>query len=95
MIVAVEASGSALAETIRARLGDFSPNDRRIARRLLDFPVEAPFETAESLALKAGVSKAAVVRFATRLGFGGFTDLHDALRQEAEARLRRADEAES
>jgi DNA-binding MurR/RpiR family transcriptional regulator len=88
MIAPVEANGSAVAAKIRARLDELSPNDRRVARRLLDHPVEAPFETAESLAAKAGVSKAAVVRFSTRVGFAGFTELHDALRLEAEARLR-------
>ena len=73
-------NGSAVAGKIRSRLGELSPNDRRIARQILDNDVEAPFETAESLAAKAGVSKAAVVRFATRVGFAGFTELHEALR---------------
>ncbi len=81
-------NGSAVAGKIRSRLDELSPNDRRIARRLLEDDVEAPFETAESLAAKAGVSKAAVVRFATRVGFTGFSELHDALRLEAIERLR-------
>jgi len=79
-----------VAEHIRAHLDDLSPNDRRIARRLIDHPVDAPFETAESLAAKAGVSKAAVVRFATRVGFAGFGELHEALAGEARERLRAA-----
>ena len=79
-----------VAEHIRSHLAELSPNDRRIARRILDNPVEAPFETAESLAGKAGVSKAAVVRFATRVGFAGFGELHDALAAEAMSRLRAA-----
>jgi DNA-binding MurR/RpiR family transcriptional regulator len=81
-------NGSAVAAKIRSRLGELSPNDRRIARQILDDDVEAPFETAESLAAKAGVSKAAVVRFAARVGFAGFTELHEALRVEAVERLR-------
>ncbi|MGN6379596.1 MAG: MurR/RpiR family transcriptional regulator [Gaiellales bacterium] len=81
---------SDVAGHIRAHLDDLSPNDRRIARRLLDHPVDAPFETAESLAAKAHVSKAAVVRFATRVGFAGFGELHDALADEARERLRAA-----
>jgi DNA-binding MurR/RpiR family transcriptional regulator len=79
-----------VAEHIRAHLDRLSPNDRRIARRLIDHPVDAPFETAESLAAKAGVSKAAVVRFATRVGFAGFGELHEALAAEARERLRAA-----
>ena len=77
---------------IRSHLDDLSPNDRRIARMLLQHPVDAPFETAESLARKAGVSKAAVVRFATRVGFSGFGELHELLAEEAKARLRAAEE---
>jgi DNA-binding MurR/RpiR family transcriptional regulator len=83
--------GSQVAGLIRARLDDLSPNDKRIARQLLDHYVEAPFETAESLAAKSSVSKAAVVRFAVRIGFAGFTELHDALRAEAVERLSRSD----
>ncbi|MDX6592209.1 MAG: hypothetical protein QOJ13_1405 [Gaiellales bacterium] len=76
-----------VASRIRAHLDDLSPNDRRIAHQILDRPAEAPFETAESLAAKTGVSKAAVVRFAVRVGFDGFGGLHEALKAEAIARL--------
>ena len=76
-----------VAAQIRAHLDQLSPNDRRIARQLLDNYPQAPFETAESLAASAGVSKAAVVRFAVRVGFGGFGELHEALRAEAVDRL--------
>src|SRR5207302_10735431 len=76
-----------VAARIRAHLEELSPNDRLIAQRVLDHPSQAPFETAESLADKAGVSKAAVVRFAVRVGYDGFAQLHDALRDEATARL--------
>jgi DNA-binding MurR/RpiR family transcriptional regulator len=70
-----------VATRIRAHLDDLSPNDRRIAHQILDRPAEAPFETAESLAAKTGVS------FAVRVGFDGFGGLHEALREEAIARL--------
>ena len=69
-----------VAGRIRRQLDQLSPNDLRIAHRLLDHPAEAPFETAESLAAASGVSKAAVVRFSVRVGFSGFAELHDALR---------------
>ena len=72
---------------IRLQLDHLSPNDRRIADWIVEHEDEAPFETAESLAGKVGVSKAAVVRFGTRLGFGGFAGLRDALTQSARARL--------
>jgi DNA-binding MurR/RpiR family transcriptional regulator len=76
-----------VASHIRDHLDDLSANDRKLARQLLDHYAEAPFETAESLAAKVGVSKAAVVRFAVRVGFAGFSELHQALREEAVARL--------
>ena len=88
-------NGSAVAALIRrsprpalARTTGASP------AQILDNYAEAPFETAESLAALAGVSKAAVVRFATRVGFSGFTELHAALRHEAVERLERRDGGE-
>ncbi len=78
-----------VAVQIRLQLDHLSPNDRRIADWIVEHEDEAPFETAESLAGKVGVSKAAVVRFGTRLGFGGFAGLRDALAYSARARLTR------
>jgi DNA-binding MurR/RpiR family transcriptional regulator len=78
---------SDVAARIRAHLDALSPNDLRIAHRVLDHPALAPFETAESLAAKVGVSKAAVVRFAVRVGYEGFAQLNEALRDEAVAKL--------
>ena len=74
---------------IRARLPELSPNDRRIAAWLLEHEAEAPFQTAESLARAAGVSKAAVVRFGSRLGFGGYAGLSEAMEGAASQRLSR------
>ncbi len=76
-----------VAGRIRSHLEQLSPTDRLIARYLLDNYSAAPFETAESLSHKTGVSKAAVVRFAVRVGFPGYTELHEALKEEAMARL--------
>ena len=75
---------------IRSRLGRLSPNDRRIASWLLENFDAAPFETADSLARQAGVSKAAVVRFGTKLGFGGYAGLHEAIVAGTRVRLARA-----
>jgi DNA-binding MurR/RpiR family transcriptional regulator len=72
---------------IRSRLAILSPNERRIAAWLLEHMPEAAFETADSLARKVGVSKAAVIRFGSKLGFGGFSGLHDAIAEGAMARL--------
>ena len=56
--------------------------ERRVARKLLaDYPA-AGLGTSHSLAKLAGVSAPTVVRFATSLGFGGFTDMQHHLRME-------------
>ena len=62
--------------------GQLSPNDERLAGFVRDHLQELAFHTAESLAQGAGVSAAAVVRFARRLGFGSFRELRDAARSE-------------
>jgi DNA-binding MurR/RpiR family transcriptional regulator len=72
---------------IASRLDELSPNDRMIAEFLLADPAQASFESADSLARKVGVSKAAVVRFGARLGLGGFGGLREALVEAARARL--------
>lgn len=60
---------------IESALGLFSPNDRRIADYLLVAYPSTAWETVEEVAQAAGVSKSAVVRFASRLGYNGFQEL--------------------
>jgi DNA-binding MurR/RpiR family transcriptional regulator len=59
----------------------FSANDAAVAAFLRRSPLVAALSTAEELARHTGVSKAAIVRFAARLGYAGFTELRDDLRQ--------------
>ncbi len=80
-------AGVDLAARIGARRTTFSPNDRRIADHLLRDPAGASFDSADELARKIGVSKAAVVRFGARLGLGGFAGLQGALEAEVRRRL--------
>lgn len=59
-----------------------SRNDRRIVdyiRRHLD---ELPFHTSDSLSHSVGVSQAAAIRFARRLGYKGFAEFRDLSREE-------------
>jgi DNA-binding MurR/RpiR family transcriptional regulator len=65
--------------------GQLSGNDERIATFLRDHLDELAFHTAESLAQGAGVSAAAVVRFARRLGYGSFRDLRERARTQLQA----------
>lgn len=59
-----------------------SANDERIVAYLLEHPGELPFMTADSLSRAVGVSRAAVVRLAYRLGYDGFKHLRDVARDE-------------
>src|SRR4051794_27862425 len=71
--------------------GRLSRNDERILAFVRDHLDELAFHTAESLAQGAGVSAAAVVRFARRLGFASFRELRDRARSE----LQTASDAEA
>jgi DNA-binding MurR/RpiR family transcriptional regulator len=73
--------------------GRLSGNDERILEYLQQSLDELPFHTADSLAKSVGVSRAAVVRFANKLGYAGFTELQlaarNALRRSQESPLSR------
>src|SRR4051795_4279568 len=65
--------------------GRLSRNDELILAFLRDHLDELAFHTAESLAQGTGVSAAAVVRFARRLGFASFRELRDRAREELQS----------
>ncbi len=66
-------------DRIRDHLDELSANDRRVAEVVLRDATTVAFGSADALAATAGVSKAAVVRFGARLGYGGFSGLQEAL----------------
>lgn len=80
-------------DRIRDRLEDLSPNDRLVAEAVLRDPTGVAFHSADQLAGQAGVSKAAVVRFGARLGYGGFAGLQEALQGGVRERLEAVDDA--
>lgn len=65
--------------------GQLSANDERLAAFLSEHLHELAFHTTESLAQGAGVSAAAVVRFARRLGYASFRELRERARAELQA----------
>ncbi|WP_347108606.1 MurR/RpiR family transcriptional regulator [Paenarthrobacter sp. S56] len=73
-------------ETIQAKVGDFSPAERRVARAVMAHYPAAGLETVAKLSERAGTSAPSVLRFASRLGFNGFPEFQQALRDELEAR---------
>jgi DNA-binding MurR/RpiR family transcriptional regulator len=60
--------------------GDLTANDERIIEHIRGELHSVAFHTSDSLAQASGVSRAAVVRFARKLRFAGFTEFRDAAR---------------
>jgi len=67
---------------IEESIRSLSPNDRRVANRLLSSYPSPAWETVEEVAGDIGVSKTAVVRFATRLGYEGFSELQREIQED-------------
>ncbi|HEY8691813.1 MAG TPA: MurR/RpiR family transcriptional regulator [Chloroflexota bacterium] len=66
---------------LNAAEASFSANDAAIASFVRRNPLAAALSTADQLGHRLDVSKAAIVRFAARLGYQGFTELREDLRQ--------------
>ncbi|MEU5212474.1 MurR/RpiR family transcriptional regulator [Streptomyces sp. NPDC020742] len=75
-----------VAERLRRAQGALSPGERKIARALMAHYPAAGLESTSALAGRAGVSPPTVVRFATRLGFEGYRQFQQSLRDEVQAR---------
>lgn len=75
-----------VAQSIRDSLEQLSTTERRIARVLLaDYP-SAGLGSVQFLAEQAEVSAPSVIRFVRRLGFEGFPDFQQSLREELSKR---------
>jgi len=70
---------------IRAIVPELTPSEHRVAQLALDEPTESAARTVTELAQAADTSQATVVRFAQRLGFGGYPALRLALAAAAAA----------
>lgn len=75
-----------VAEAIRRGMGECSPAERKVARVLLASYPSAGFETVAKLAARAGVSGPTVLRFANRLGYRGYPEFQQALRDDLDQR---------
>lgn len=78
---------STLADRIRHEMEGFTPSEKRAAHVLLSHYPFAGLDTVAEFASRAGISAPSVLRFVTRLGFGGFPDFQKHLREELEAQL--------
>lgn len=72
-----------LLRRLRADLEGFSSAERAVARHIIANYTTLPFETAQSLADKAGVSEITVGRFARKLGYRNFKALKSELRDSS------------
>jgi DNA-binding MurR/RpiR family transcriptional regulator len=74
-------------ELVRQRLDSLSPAERKLARVLLaSYPI-AGLESVVRFAERARVSPPTVTRFITKLGFSGYPEFQETLRNEVQARL--------
>jgi DNA-binding MurR/RpiR family transcriptional regulator len=73
-----------------ASVGDrLTATERRIAQAVLDEPTLLAFGTVSDLAARVGTSRPSIVRFATKLGFDGYTELQTHVRRGLSDQLAR------
>jgi DNA-binding MurR/RpiR family transcriptional regulator len=78
---------SRVVELVRQRLDSLSPAERKLGRVLLaSYPI-AGLESVVRFAERARVSPPTVTRFITKLGFSGYPEFQETLRNEVQARL--------
>ncbi len=70
-----------LLTTLQNKIPDLSKGHKKIAQYILNHYDKSAFMTASKIAVEVGVSESTVVRFACELGFAGFPEFQDALRQ--------------
>jgi DNA-binding MurR/RpiR family transcriptional regulator len=71
-----------------AQIGDrLTPTERRIAELVLRDPTLLAFGTVSDLADQVGTSRPSIVRFATKLGFEGYTELQQSIRDDMSHQL--------
>lgn len=76
-----------IAARISARMSDFSKGKKRIANAILTSYDKVAYMTAAKLGEMCGVSESTVVRFATELGFEGYPEMQNAVRELVRIKL--------
>lgn len=76
-----------LQDLIASKSDILTPTERRIARAVLDDPTRLAFGTVADLAGQARTSGPSIVRFATKLGFEGYTQLQAWVRRGVSRQL--------
>ncbi len=79
-------------DLVAAVSGTLTPTERRIAEAVLAEPTLLAFGTVSDLAGRVGTSRPSIVRFATKLGFDGYTQLQQHVRSDLSHQLSRPSE---
>ena len=79
-------------DLVAAAGGALTPTERRIAEAVLAEPTLLAFGTVSDLADRVGTSRPSIVRFATKLGFEGYTQLQQHVRSDLSHQLSRPSE---
>ena len=74
-------------DLVAAASRDLTPTERRIAEAVIAEPTLLAFGTVSDLAGLVGTSRPSIVRFATKLGFDGYTQLQQHVRGNLSRRL--------
>lgn len=80
---------NATSQLIHSAVHRLTKTERRIAQTLLEEPTLLAFGRVSDLAAKVGTSRPSIVRFATTLGFAGYSDLQTFARQGLSDQLSR------
>jgi DNA-binding MurR/RpiR family transcriptional regulator len=79
-------------DLVAAASNSLTPTQRRIAEAVLAEPTLLAFGTVSDLAGRVGTSRPSIVRFATKLGFEGYTELQQHVRSDMSHQLSRPSE---
>ncbi len=76
-----------LLRTILENRNKLTPKGRILADFVIENPVKTVFMTTRELSEASGVSEATIVRFVSRLGYAGYSEFNQALRNLVDAEL--------
>lgn len=79
-------------DLVAAASNKLTPTQRRIAEAVIAEPTLLAFGTVSDLADRVGTSRPSIVRFATKLGFEGYTELQQHVRSDMSHDLSRPSE---
>ena len=76
-----------ITDRVKSAFGSLTPSERRVARVLVsNFPI-AGLESLVRISTRAGVSTPTTLRFLGKLGFAGYAEFQEALRQEVHVKI--------